>query len=49
MGKGWQAQMTRAERHFTVVRKTGGAALKESFTALVEGRANPNEAWVHSL
>jgi hypothetical protein len=45
----WQAQMARVDRAFKVVTKTGAQAVRESFQALTEGRAQPDEAWVHSL
>lgn len=47
--RGWAAQISSAAGCFTVVRKTGVPALTESFEALVEGRVQPQEAWVCSL
>lgn len=49
LGSAWQAQMAEADRHFQVMHKQGEAALTDSFVALLEGRAAPEEAWVHSL
>ncbi len=46
---GWLAQMESAQRHFKLVHKAGAQALSEAFDTLVQGRANPDEAWVHTL
>jgi NADPH:quinone reductase-like Zn-dependent oxidoreductase len=46
---GWLAQMESAQQHFKLVRKEGSAALSEAFDTLVQGRAAPEEAWVHTL
>jgi hypothetical protein len=46
---GWLAQMETAQRHFKLVHKEGAAALSAAFDTLVQGRAHPEEAWVHTL
>jgi NADPH:quinone reductase-like Zn-dependent oxidoreductase len=46
---GWLAQMESATQHFKLVRQHGGAALSQAFAALVAGRIDPGEAWLHAL
>lgn len=46
---GWNAQMAKVAEHFTVVRKEGKVAVKESYLNIAQGRLQPDEATVHNL